>query len=131
MRKKETKSVVKQVIVTFISLFVSALVLMMASSLFRVFYVESLWVALLTAGVITLLNYALKPLLIYLTLPITLSSLGILYPIVNVIILKLASWIMGPVFIVDGWFSAFFIAIFISLMNILLQNMIVKPIMRG
>lgn len=122
---------VKSFVVSLISLVVSALILMMASSIFKGFYVESFWIALITAGVITVLNYLLKPFLVFLTLPITVASLGICYPIVNVIILKIASLIMGASFQVEGWLAPFFIAIFISLMNILLQNMIVKPIARS
>ena len=61
---------------------------MLASALFKGFYVENIWYALLGSLVISILNASIKPILIYLTLPITIISLGILYPLVNVIILK-------------------------------------------
>ena len=106
-------------------LLVSALTLMLASSLFKGFYVENILYALLASLVISLLNVSIKPLLIYLTLPVTIMSLGILYPIVNVIILKVTSLILGPSFIVEGWLVPFFIAIFISWFSKALSIMVI------
>lgn len=130
MPKTKTAIVVKEMMVSVVSLILSALVLMTAGVIFKGFYIESFWIAIITALVITTLNYLLKPALVYLTLPITIMSLGLFYPIINVIILKLASLIMGPAFQVEGFLVPIFIAIFISFMNLLLQNLIVKPIIR-
>ena len=104
-------------VVFILELFVSALTLMLASSIFKGFYVENI--------VYAMLNVFIKPILIYLTLPVTVMSLGLLYPIVNVIILKLASLIMGSSFVVEGWILPFFIAIFISAVTRLLEKLIV------
>ncbi|HOP65593.1 MAG TPA: phage holin family protein [Bacilli bacterium] len=130
MKKEKIKIFLKNLLASSISLIVSAVVLMMAGMIFKGFYIESFWIAIVTAAVITLLNYLLKPALVYLTLPITVLSLGLFYPIINVIILKITSLIMGSSFQIEGIIAPIFIAIFISFMNILLQNLIVKPIMR-
>ena len=127
----KNKLVVKQILASILSLVIGALVLMTAGMIFKGFYVESFWIAIITASVITILNYLLKPILVYLTLPITIMSLGLFYPIVNVIILKIASLIIGPAFQVEGILAPIFIAVFISFMNLLLQNLIVKPIIRS
>lgn len=111
-----------------LNLMVYALILLMASSIFNGFYVENIWYALLASLVISILNATIKPVFIWLTLPITISSLGVLYPIVNILVLKVASLFLGTHFIVEGWFVPFFIAIFISIMKILLDNIIIKPI---
>ena len=63
-------------------------------------------------------------------LPINIYSLGITYPVVNVIILKLISLLLGKHFVLSGWFSAFFISIFISIMTILIDSVIGKEIRR-
>lgn len=131
MNKTKIRLIVKEVMASAVSLILSALVLLAAGMIFKGFYVESFGIAILTAAVITVLNYLIKPLLIYLTLPITIMSLGLFYPIVNVIILKLASLIIGPSFQIEGILAPIFIAIFISFMNLLLQNLIVKPIARS
>lgn len=131
VNKNKVRVMTKEILSSTISLVLSALVLLAAGIIFKGFYVESFWIAIITAAVITILNYLIKPLLIYLTLPITIMSLGLFYPIVNVIILKLASLIMGSSFQVEGILAPIFIAIFISFMNLLIQNLIIKPIKRS
>lgn len=109
-----------------LELIVSALTLMLASTIFKGFYVENFLYAILTALLISVLDATIKPLLELLTLPVTILSLGLLHPIVNVIILKLASALMGSSFIVDGWFLPFFISIFISLVTEVLNKSVVQ-----
>ena len=46
----------------------------------------------------------------------------------NVLILKVTSLVLGNKFIVSGWIIPFFIAIFISIVNVILNNLIVNPI---
>lgn len=109
-----------------LELIVSALTLMLASAIFKGFYVENFLYAILTALLISVLDATIKPLLELVTLPVTILSLGLLHPIVNVIILKLASTLMGSSFIVDGWFLPFFISIFISLVTEVLNKSVVQ-----
>ncbi len=87
--------------------------------------------ALLAAIVIYILNKTIKPILKILTLPITILSLGILYPLSNIIILYLTSFILGSNFNIKGFFSAFVIAIIISLFNMLMEGLFIKPIING
>ena len=114
-----------------LTLIINAIVLLLASKVFNGFYISSFWYALLTALVIMLLNKTIKPLIKVLTLPLTVFTLGLFYPFVNVIILKLAGLIMGSKFVIDGWFTPFFIAIFISLMTIILDILVTKRVLGG
>jgi putative membrane protein len=109
-------------------MFIFAIVLMLASSIFESFYIENLGYAFLAAIMISFLNASLKPLLTFLTLPITIMSLGILYPIVNVIIIKLAALLLGSHFTVSGIIIPFFVAIFISIMKFFADKLIIEPI---
>ena len=111
-----------------LELIVSALTLMLASVIFKGFYIENFMYAILTALLISVLNATIRPLLVMLTLPVTILSLGIISPIVNVIILKLASALMGSSFIIKGWIIPFFISIFISIVTSTLNGIIVKPL---
>lgn len=133
INKKEVKKYNRkdELITMLLELIVSAVTLMLASAIFKGFYVENIIYALLTALLISVLNATIKPFLIYITLPITLLTWGIFYPIVNVIILKLASLLMGSAFIVEGIILPFFIAIFISIITPLLNSLIVKPFTEG
>ena len=125
VNKKEVKNEKSDFIVFLLEIFAGALVLMLASSLFRNFYVENFLYALLASFIISIFNASIKPILIFLTLPVTVASLGILYPIVNVIILKLTGLFLGSAFVLEGWILAFFIAIFISIMTIILKKIVV------
>ena len=121
----------KNDIITFIvGIIVYALVLMMASSLFVNFYIESFWYAIIAALILSLLKYTIKPVLIVMALPITILTYGIAYPIVNMIILKLCDIIMGSSFVIGGFLSMFFISIFISLLKMFLDQMITNRIGR-
>jgi putative membrane protein len=82
--------------------------------------VESFVVSLLVALVLGLLNYTAKPLLIFLTLPITILTLGLFLLVVNALIIWLAGAIV-PGFVVTGFWDAFFFAIVLSAITTLLE----------
>lgn len=84
--------------------------------------------ALLSAIIIYILNKTIKPILKFLTLPLTILSLGILYPLSNIIILYLTSFILGNNFNINGFFSAFVVAIMISIFNMLMEGLFIKPL---
>ena len=110
-----------------------AIVLLIASNLFTSFNIGGkvpFLTALLGAIIIYVLNKTIKPILITLTLPITLFPLGIAYPLVNVIILYITSFILGNRFNVSGFFAPLFISIIISVLNILMEGLVIKPIIQ-
>lgn len=111
-----------------LTLAINSFVLMLASKIFKGFYIESFGYAIITSLVISLLSATIKPILKVLFLPVTIVTTGIFYPFINVIILKLASLIMGKSFIVEGWILPFFIAIFISFLTLILDKLITKNI---
>ena len=80
--------------------------------------------------IIFALNKTVKPILFRLTIPLTGITVGLFYPVINVIILKLTEWILGKNFEIEGFWTVFFIAILISVMNILIENILITPIMR-
>ena len=111
-----------------VGIIVYAFVLMMSASLFEKFYISNFWYALIAALILSALNYTIKPLLIYWTLPLNIVTFGVAYPIVNMIILKICDIIMGSSFEISGFISMFFIAIFISILKIIFDNLITKKI---
>ena len=108
-----------------------AIVLLIVSKLFNSLYINSSYFgihALFAAIIIYILNQTIKPVLKFITLPLTIISWGLLYPLTNVIILYLTSFILGKNFVIKGFIPAFIIAIFISFLNILMEGLVVKPI---
>ena len=109
------------------------LILSLVALMFKSFYIDyshfGLY-SLISVMIIYLLNLTVKPILFFLTLPITGLTLGLFYPFINVIILKMTDFLMGDKFDINDIFIAFFIAIFISLLNIIISEILLKPIIR-
>ena len=111
-----------------LTLIINSIVLILASKIFKGFYIQSFCFAIITSLVISLLSSTVKPFLKLIFLPVTVITTGIFYPFINVIILKLASLIMGYAFVVEGWILPFFIALFISFTTLILDKLITKNV---
>ena len=76
---------------------------------------------LLVALILGLLNAVLKPLLFWVSLPITVLTLGVFYLVLNAAMLGLTAWIAGKFesihFAVDGFWAAFWGAVIISIVS--------------
>ena len=84
--------------------------------------------SVLASIIILVLNRTVKPLLIWLTLPITALTLGLFYPFINVLILKLTDFILYNHFNISGYIMPFVIAILISLVNLILNGVVHKVV---
>ena len=89
-----------------------------------------LW-ALVAAIITFILNKTIKPILFWLTLPITGLTLGLFYPFLNVFILYIVSFLLQEHFQIHGIGMAFLIAIIISIMNMLMDTIVLTPLFRG
>lgn len=86
---------------------------------------------LLFAVAIYVLNKTIKPIIVSLTLPITALTLGIFYPFINVLILNIVDFVFVNHFTIRGIVMSFIVAILISIMNMIMDNLIIKPILKG
>lgn len=112
-----------------------ALVLITVSIIFRkTIYIDNgyfgLW-GVLAALIIIILNKTIKPVLVWLTLPLTAITLGLFYPIINVLILNIVDFILGNHFKIEGIIMSVIVAICISIMNAVLGELVIKPIIGG
>lgn len=123
--KKKTSMNILELCLT---LLINATALILATSIFKGIYISNFWYGILAAAVIMILNKTVKPFIKLIALPITIYTLGLFYPFVNVFILKIAGLLIGKNFIVDGWIAPFFVSIFISLFTIILDALITKQI---
>ena len=103
--------------------FLSAGSLLIVAFLFPGIQVAGLGTALLAPIAIGLINATLGLLLKIITLPLTLLTLGIFWFIINAFMLQLAAAIV-PGFYVAGFFSAFFGAIVLSIINMILRALV-------
>jgi putative membrane protein len=104
---------------TLLQLISTSVTLLVADYLMDSIHFEQPWVAIITAIVLALLNAFLKPLLVLLTIPATIFTLGLFLLVINAAILMIADQLVDGFFI-EGFWSAVLLAIFISMVNGLL-----------
>ena len=77
-------------------------------------HIDGVIAALILAIVLAILNVLVKPLLILLTLPITILTLGLFLLVINALIILLAAEIV-PGFSIDGFWWAVLFSIILSI----------------
>jgi len=96
---------------------------MLTAYLFEGIQVTGFGSALFAAGILGILNAFFRPILIILTLPINILSLGLFTFIINAILLMMVSGIISG-FVVRGFWSAVFGSLLISLVSWFLSSFI-------
>ncbi|MGD0399588.1 MAG: phage holin family protein [Syntrophobacteraceae bacterium] len=86
-------------------------------------YVESFFSALFAALVLGILNALFRPVLLVITLPINILTLGLFTFVINALLLKMVSGVV-PGFYVYGFWSAVFGSLIISLVSWLLSSFV-------
>lgn len=86
--------------------------------------------SVLAVGIIYVLDQAVKPILVTITMPITGLTFGLFYFVINTLILKLTDWIMGPKLNFTDIWILFFIAILLSVINFAIEEIIIKPLIK-
>jgi len=81
--------------------------------------VKSIWSALLAAFILGLVNTFVRPILMLLSLPLIIATLGLFLLVINALMLLLASALL-PGFEVKGFFTAVIGAALISLVSFVL-----------
>jgi putative membrane protein len=87
------------------------------------FKIESYGYAVLAAIILSLVNALIRPLLLLLTLPITIVTLGLFLFVLNALMLMLAAAIT-PGFTVRGFGTALLASLIISLGNMVIASLI-------
>ena len=78
--------------------------------------------AILVALVLALLNTFIKPILVILTIPVTLITLGLFLLVINILIIKWTASIVEG-FTVESWFAALLFSIIVSVVNSLFTGL--------
>ena len=135
MSKTQSKSIrtVNRFVEWLIRMVGYALILICMSVLFpKSFYINNAFFGiygLLIAVIIFWINQTIKPMIVLFTLPITGLTLGIFYPFINLLMLYLVSFFLGSNFVIHGIWIPLLISILISVMNIILDHLIFKPVL--
>jgi len=92
----------------------TAVAVLFAAYILKGVHIDSTLTAIFVAVVLGLLNTFVKPILILLTIPFTIFTLGLFLLVINIIIIELAAEIV-PGFKVDSWLAALLFSIIVSL----------------
>ncbi|WP_164215940.1 phage holin family protein [Virgibacillus sp. YIM 98842] len=107
-----------------ISIVLNAVALIVVAELFESFYLDGFGAAILASFILAIVNVIIKPILVVLTLPITVVTLGLFLFIINAIALMITQAIMGSGFDIDGFGTAIIASVIISIINLLLNNLV-------
>lgn len=105
-------------------LLLNGVAVLIAASLIPGLNITSPATAIVAGIVLGLINAVIRPLLILLTLPLTLVTLGLFIFVVNAVCLALAAWVV-PGFTISGFGAAFAGALVISVVSWLLSALLV------
>jgi len=109
---------------------VIAVAILLASIILPGIRVESLTTAIIAAAILGIINTFLRPVLLILTLPLTILTLGIFTFVLNAFMLLLVAYFV-PGFEIDGFFSAFLGALIISIVSWIANRFIKTPNRNG
>jgi putative membrane protein len=102
---------------------ITALSLWVASHIFKGIQFESPGSIIIAALLLGFANAIVRPLLIILTLPLTVLTLGLFLLVINALMILLVSALMRG-FKVSGFWTALFASIFISILSFAISAMI-------
>ncbi|MGB5981394.1 MAG: phage holin family protein [Nonlabens sp.] len=108
-----------------IRLLLTAIIVVLLSKVLPGVETTSYFSAILVALAISVLNFVVKPILVVLTLPVTILTLGLFLLVINAIIIMLADWFVDG-FMVDGFFYALIFSLLLALCRSLLDKMLDK-----
>ncbi|MBL7924051.1 MAG: phage holin family protein [Bacteroidia bacterium] len=101
----------------------TALAIFMIASLMPGVEVRNLPMALVVSLILVLMNVYVKPILIFLTFPITVVTLGLFLLVINATIILVTSYILKDGFKVDGFWVAMLFSIVLSMITSLIDQL--------
>ncbi|MEQ8909202.1 MAG: phage holin family protein [Vicingaceae bacterium] len=97
-------------------LFANAIAVLVTAYLLPGVEIKDFLTAIVVAAVLALLNNFLKPILIILTIPVTILTLGLFLLVINALIILLADDLIGGFTVASFWWALLF-SIILSVIN--------------
>lgn len=110
----------RRLLILVTKLAINALALLLVDQLFERIWFDTDRAMIAAAVLLALVNTYLRPIVVVLTLPINILTLGLFTLVINAAMLKLVSWLI-PAFHVEGFWSAVGGALVISVISFLLS----------
>ncbi len=110
---------------TIIKLLLNAVAVFVLAEILNGVYVDNYVTSLIVAVVLSILNVLVKPVLVILTLPVTILTLGLFLFVINALIILLVDKLIDG-FSVDGIWTAMLFSILLSILQSLLHSFLKK-----
>ena len=95
---------------------INLLALVVAGAVIPGIRIQSLQMGIIAAGILGIVNAVIRPVVLLLTLPINLLTLGLFTLVINAALLKLVADLV-PGFVIESFGAAFFGALLISVIS--------------
>lgn len=105
-----------------INIIISALAVFASAYILPGVHVDTFLTAIIVAIILGVVNMILKPILVILTLPITIVTLGLFYFVINALMILLVANLV-PGFTVDGFWWALIYSLVLSIVSSVLNLM--------
>jgi len=79
-------------------------------------HVAGFWTALIVAIILGLLNIFVKPILVIITIPVTILTLGLFLLVINALVIQLAAWLVDDFSVNNFWWALLF-SLILSVLN--------------
>lgn len=104
-----------------VKLLLSGLAIVISSYILPGVNVDSYFDAIVVAAILAILNVLIKPILIILTIPITIFTFGLFLLVINAIIILMADYFIQG-FHVDGFWWALIFSIILTIVNSIFED---------
>lgn len=118
--RRKRKKFLYKVLVNAIALYITALYLAPGLTFHYDSSLDAVILALAAGLVLALVNTFIRPILIFLSLPFNILTLGLLTIVINAFMLKLTSMVL-PMVTLRGFFASLWAAIWVSIIGIIIN----------
>ena len=124
----KTESIINKILDFIIYLSGYTLTLYLVDLIFNAFEVDGYVYYFLASLIIFILNKTIKPIVFRFTLPITGLTFGLFYFVIDFFMLEIVDFILGRHFDIYGIFWGIFIAFTVSVVHVLIEEIIIRPL---
>ncbi|EBH4250047.1 phage holin family protein [Listeria monocytogenes] len=107
-----------------IGVIINSVLFVALSGFFTSFHVDGFTTALLASFILAILNMLIRPILLLLTLPINIFTLGLFTFVINAIMLEMTTFFIGDSFQIDGFGTALILAAIMAFANMIINSVL-------
>jgi putative membrane protein len=113
-----------------INVLITTILLLLFANLFEAVYVAGFGAAFLASAILSIVHTFVRPVLIFLTLPLTLVSLGLFLFIINGFMLYMTDGFMGSSFEIGSFGLTILLSILLAFLHLVIRKTLAKPLLK-